>query len=447
MTDLTVAPPVPAAPPATDNVRPEIIAGVTALILFFGVFIGWAALAPLDAGAYAPGQVVVTGNRQAVQHRDGGIVETVSVAEGDRVRRGQVLVTLAVGELVAEERGLAGEIFALLAQRARLVAERDNLPDVPAPAEFAALSADDREIAKDALSLQRQQFAARGAGRSTETGVLGQRVGQLRRQIEGLARQIDSNERQQALIAEELGGVRALAAKGYAPQTRLRELERVEAGLQGEAGSLRAQVARTEEQIGEARLQMSGVSTTMKEEVADQLRQIEVQLNERRPRWRALRDRILRSRIVSPAAGQVLGLTIFTEGGVIQPAQVLMEIVPEQSAQLIVVRVDPVDVDNVRLGQETEVKFPGLREANPPTVKGHLTRISPDAIFDSQTGVRHFRGEIAVHHSELGKLGPLGEHIRAGTPVQAVIVTRKRTALSYLTEPLTLSLWRFGTGQ
>jgi HlyD family secretion protein len=431
----------------TDNPKRELWIGGAIILVFFGLFMGWATFAPLDAGAFAHGQISVSGNRQAVQHREGGVVSALHVREGDTVQRGQILLTLSSGELRATERGVAGQVYALLAQRARLVAERDGLGGIPMPQEFANLSPDDAALAQESLRIQQLQFGARRTGRSTETGVLSQRIAQLNDQIDGYQRQIESNLEQQRLIQEELVGMRDLAAKGYAPQTRVRALERTAAQLDGELGSLRAQIARSREAVGETRLQMVGVNTKMGEDVADQLRQIDIQLNELRPRLTELRAQIARSEVRAPATGQVVGLTIFTQGGVIQPGQTLMEIVPRDASQVIVAQVQPTDVDNLRVGQETEVKFTGLRERNPPLVFGRVTRISADSFTVEETGAAFYRAEIVVPASELEKLGRTAESLRPGAPVEVVILLRKRTALAYMLEPLTNNLWRSGSEQ
>ncbi|HYC73310.1 HlyD family type I secretion periplasmic adaptor subunit [Brevundimonas sp.] len=446
------APPPPPPPPATptdvsDTPRRELVVGGVIILLFFGLFLGWAAFAPLDAGAYGQGQIAVSGNRQAVQHREGGVVSAPHVKEGDTVQRGQILLTLSSGELRATERGVASQVFALLAQRARLIAERDGLGAVPTPPEFANLSPEDSALALESLRIQRLQFGARRTGRSTETGVLRQRIAQLNEQILGYERQISSNLEQQRLIQEELTGMRSLAEKGYAPMTRVRALERTAAQLDGELGSLRAQIARSREAVGETRLQMSGVSSEMNEDVADQLRQIDVQLNELRPRMTELRSQIARSEVRAPATGQVVGLTIFTQGGVIQPGQTLMEIVPADASQIIVAQISPNDVDNLRSGQTTEVRFPGLRERNPPTIHGRVTRISADSFTVEETGASYFRAEIVVPAAEMAKLGRAANTLRPGAPVEVIILLRKRTALSYLLEPLTNNLWRSGSEQ
>ena len=445
-----VAAPSPSssAPPptvVTDAPRRELMIGGGIIVAFFVIFLGWAAFAPLDQGAYAQGSVAVSGNRQAVQHRDGGVVSALLVEEGDAVRQGQVLLRVGTGELTATERGVAGQVYALLAQRARLVAERDGLGNIPTPPEFAGLDADDAALAQESLRIQQAQFNARRTGRSTETGVLGQRVNQLNEQIIGYQRQIEANNEQQRLIQEELTGMRSLAAQGYAPQTRVRALERSAAQLEGEQGSLRAQIAQSREAVGQARLEMSGVSTKLGEDVAEQFRLIDVQLNELRPRLAELRAQIARSEVRAPATGQVVGLTIFTQGGVIQAGQTLMEIVPSEASQVIVAQISPNDVDNLRVGLQTEVKFPGLRESNPPIIHGRVTRISADSFTVEQTGATFFRAEIVVPAEELAKLGRSADTIRPGAPVEVVVLLRKRTALAYLVEPLTNNLWRSGS--
>lgn len=448
MTDAAAPTSPPAGPtPVPDTPRRELIIGGVIILLFFGLFLGWAAFAPLDAGAYGQGQIAVSGNRQAVQHREGGVVSALHVAEGDTVERGQVLLTLSSGELRATERGVASQVFALLAQRARLTAERDGLRGIPTPPEFANLPPEDAALARESLRIQQLQFGARRVGRSTETGVLSQRIAQLNEQILGYERQISANIEQQRLIQEELAGMRSLAEQGYAPLTRVRALERTAAQLDGELGSLRAQIARSREAVGETRLQMSGVSSEMNEDVADQLRQIDVQLNELRPRMAELRSQIARSEVRSPASGQVVGLTIFTQGGVIQPGQTLMEIVPTDASQIIVAQISPNDVDNLRVGQTTEVRFPGLRERNPPTIHGRVTRISADSFTVEETGASYFRAEIVVPADEMAKLGRSASTLRPGSPVEIIILLRKRTALSYLLEPLTNNLWRSGSEQ
>jgi len=438
----------PEAPPPSrpsDSLSKELRIGGMIAAAFFIIFLGWAALAPLDAGAYAQGKIVVSGNRQAVQHRDGGVVSALHVREGQDVRQGTVLVEISAGELRANERGLTGQVLALLAQRSRLIAERDGLPSVPTPPEFQALTGDDIALANEAIALQRQQFAARGDSRGNQIGVLTQRVQQLNQQIIGLQRQIESNREQRRLIGEELAGMQSLADRGFAPVNRVRALERQAAGLDGEEGSLRAQVARAQEAIGETRMQMLGVGSQTEEEVADTLRQVQVQLDELNPRLTSAREQLARAQVRAPASGRVVGLSVFTVGGVVQPGQMLMEIVPDEANLIVAAEVSPTDADDLRVGQETEIRFAAFRERDLPILHGTVTDVSADSFTDERTGRSFFRVTVEVPPSEMAKI----EAVRGtdtglipGLPVEVVVPLRKRTALQYFLEPLTQSLWR-----
>ena len=177
MSDALVLP-TPMHSEAGDPSR-EIRLGAIIAVAFFVVFLGWAAFVPLDAGVNAAGQIAVSGNRQTVQHKDGGVVTAINVREGQHVKAGQVLVELSAPELKASERALTSDYLTLLAQRARLLAERSGQRDFAPPAEFATLTGDDRQIADQVLALQRSEMHARSGAVSAQQSVLGQRAQQL----------------------------------------------------------------------------------------------------------------------------------------------------------------------------------------------------------------------------------------------------------------------------
>ncbi|MEH0194947.1 HlyD family type I secretion periplasmic adaptor subunit [Caulobacter sp. CCNWLY153] len=431
----------------SDDPRRMVLAGSAIAGLFFVGFLGWAALTPLDAGAYAPGTIVVAGNRQAVQHREGGVVTALKVQEGQVVTRGQPLVEVSDTDIKASERGLAGEVLTLLAQRARLVAERDGRGAFAAPPEFASLSPQDRSLANEAMSLQQLQFRARRQALETQRGVLGQRVLQLNEQAGGAERQLKANVDQQQLIREEYQGVKELADKGYAPKTRLLALKRAEASLEGENGAHRAQIARSSEAVGETRLQIMSLNRERAEEVAGQLRDIQVRLDDLQPKWGAVREQLARAVIRAPASGKVVGLSVFTVGGVISPGQTLMEIVPQDRDLVVEARVSTADADDLRLGQQTQVRFSSLHERNLPILSGVLTKLSADSFADEKSETRYFRAEVKVLPSEMAKITAIRgvqAGIQPGLPVEVIVPLRRRTALDYLVEPLVQTFWRAG---
>ncbi|PVM87121.1 HlyD family type I secretion periplasmic adaptor subunit [Caulobacter endophyticus] len=429
--------------------QPDATLKIGALIAgaFFVAFLGWAALTPLDAGSYAHGLIAVAGNRQAVQVRDGGIVTRLAVQEGENVKKGQVLLELSASEVRSVERGLTAEVYALWAQRARLQAERDGAPSLSPPAEFAAIASEDRPLAEEALELQRRHFAARRAALSTQRGVLVQRSRQLAEQTSGAERQLDANRRQQDLVSKELRGVKALADEGYAPQTRVLALERNAASLAGEDGAYRAQIARSREAIGESRLQLLSLERERMEEIADQMREVQVKLDELQPKLSAAREQLSRAIVRAPTSGKVVGLKVFTVGGVAAPNQTLMEIVPQNRRLVIQAKVSPADVDDLSVGQRTQVRFSTIHDKKLPLVDGRLETISADSLTDEKTGAQYFSAEIAVPEAELDKIRAVRgaqTRLQAGMPVEVLVPLRKRSALAYLIDPITQTFWRFG---
>jgi len=374
----------------------EVRQGLFIAFLFFVVFLGWAALVPLDAGAFAHGEVEVSGSRQAVQYREGGVVSALRVHEGDLVQQGQVLVEISADELRATERSLTAEVLLLEAQKARLEAERDGRADLIPPPDFAALSPQDLPIAQDALRLQRQQMVARRQALSSKRAVLNQRTAQLNQQIEGLNRQMSANGEQQSLIADELKGVQELAAKGYAPQTRIRALERAAADLRGTSGAQSAQAAEAREAIGQTQMEAIGLERGQTEEVMDTLRQTELQLGDLRPKLMAARDQLARAMVRAPATGRVVGLTVFTVGGVVQPGQTLMEVVPSHAELIIKARFSPNDADDLYPGQKTEIRIPAFHQRNMPIINGRLAEVSADALVELKSASREMLQLLAA---------------------------------------------------
>jgi HlyD family secretion protein len=415
--------------------------------LFFVGFLGWAALAPLDAGAYAHGVIAVAGNRQAVQNREGGVVTGIRVREGQSVAKGEILVELSASDLRASERGMTGEMLTLLAQRSRLIAERDHRSGLATPTEFADLAPEDKPLAADALRLQRQQFVARRQSLDTQRGVLNQRILQLDQQTSGAERQLEANVEQQKLIDEELKGVQELAAKGYAPKTRVLALQRNAASLTGEDGAYRAQIARSNEAVGETRLQTLSLERQMLEEVSSQLRDVQVRLDDVQPKVLAAREQLARATVRAPASGKVVGLSIFTVGGVVAPGQTLMEIVPQDRRLVIQAKVSPNDADDLHPGQKTQIRFTSLHERDLPLLNGVLTELSADSFTDEKSGVQYFRAEVSAPPEELEKISQIRggrSGLQAGLPVEVLIPLRKRSALAYLVEPLFQTFWRSG---
>ena len=427
-----------------DDPGRDIRSGLIIAALFFVVFLGWAAFARLDAAAMAPGRLAVSGQRQTVQHREGGVVSQILVKEGAQVEEGQVLIRLAGTDVRAQERALSAQAISLLAQRSRLYAEQAGQSSISPPPEFASLPPEDRAAASEALKIQRAQLRTRASVVAAQRGALGQKTAQANSQGTGYSRQLASTNEQLRLINEELDGMREAANKGFVSKNRIRALERAKAELEGQRGQYSATIAQSAGQASESRLQSLEAQSNYMERVATELRDVENSLNDVLPKLNAARDQLARTEIRAPVSGSVVGLTVFTPGGVIEPGQKLMDIVPERAPLTIEARLSTSDGDDVHRGQAALLRFESLHERTLPALRGQVTRVSADAFTDEKTGASFYTAEVTVPLSELKKIEEVrgADVLRAGLPVVVEIPLRKRTALQYAFEPLTASFKR-----
>jgi HlyD family secretion protein len=438
----------PAASDAATNPgspRREIVGGVIVIGVFVLAFVGWGLIAQLDAAVYAPGAVTVYGNRQSVQHRDGGIVSELDVREGDRVQTGQVLLKLSGSDVDAQGRATADQVYALEALQARLLAEMEAHATFDEPDDFKGLTGADQQSAASAMQVQQHEFASRAAELATQKAVLGQRVNQLTDEIAGYRDQLSANRRQQSLVQQELDSLKDLLDRGLVPMTRERSLQRDAAQLAGAAGEYSANIARTEQQIGEARLQIVDLDRQRIADDSKDYRDTEMNLSQARPKLVALREQIDRLTVRAPAAGRVVGLSIFTVGGVVGGGAKLMDIVPEDQPLVIECRVKPDDADDLRIGQATEIRIPAFHDRRLPLLTGKVSKISADALVDEKTGASFFKVEVSVPPSQLGVIRQFRgaeEGLRPGLPVEVVVPLRKRSAFDYFVEPIREMLWK-----
>jgi HlyD family secretion protein len=429
---------------ASDDEGKEVRLGVIVAGLFFVVFLGWAAFAPLDSAAYASGQLVVSGQRQSVQHRDGGVVSSIHVAEGQHVNKGDTLIELAGAEVRAQERALAAQLVNAQAQRARLEAELSGATVIIWPAEFANATGSRREAIAEAVQVQSNEFRARRSSLSAQSQVLGQQSAQANQSAAGYRSKMVSSTEQERLIQAEIDALRPVADKGFVSQSRMRALERAKAELQGQRGQYQANVAEAQASSAGGRLRQIEAERGYRERASSELREVEFALGELTPKYRAANDQLERLRIRAPVSGNVIGLSIFTVGGVISPGQKLMDIVPDKSDLVVGARVSIDDADDLRIGQQAQVRFPGLHERDIPVITGRLTRLSADSLVDEKTGVAFYTAEVRVPAGQMKRLQSIRGadfELRAGAPVTVLIPLKERTALQYALEPLTETMW------
>jgi HlyD family secretion protein len=399
-----------------------------AAFLVFGVG-SWAALAKLSGAVIASGVIMVDSNSKKIQHPIGGVVGEIRVKNGDAVAAGDIVLKLDDTQTRAALGIVVSQLVELTGRKARLTAERDAATAIEFPSDFAEIGPDAERVAAG----ERRLFEAR---RSTSNGQKNQhseRISQLRHEIQGLSSQRDAKGRELKLVREELARLTQMYDRKLLPITRVLAIQRDEARIDGEHGALEAQIARASGQISEIELQILSIDQTMQSDAQRELRDIEGRMAELSERRVAAEDQLRRVDLRAPIAGVVHELNVYTVGGVIAAGETIMLIVPKDDQLIIEVRSSPVDIDQIKLGQVSMLRFPAFNQRVTPEVRGIVTRIAADLTRDTQTGQGYYVVRIKAEEDALATLGEL--KLVPGMPVEAFIEAGERTALSYLIKP------------
>jgi HlyD family secretion protein len=405
--------------------------GAGVAVAFAGAMTMWGTLAPISGAAIATGNLQVEGRRQSVQHPYGGVVRQLLVRDGAHVEKGQLLVALDDSDPRAKLDVLVADRDASLAAEARLVAERDGR-DVP---EFGddLRTRGDRAVVRQAMANENAMMAARRHQFEAETAVLRGKIKELTAQIGGTRAQLTGTEKQRELLGEEMRGAQHLFEQGYTPKTRILALQREDARLQADIGAQQATIAGMQQQIAQNELEIARAERGRISEITDQIRSTENKLAELGPKIDAAADVVARTKITAPATGSVVGLDVFTEGGVIQPGAKLMDVVPSDNPLIADARLKLSDINDVSTGRRAEVRLTGVNYAERPRLYGNVQTVSADRLTDDKSSPGYYAVEVALDPDDVRK-----SHIelQPGMPAEVIVPTRPRTLFEYLLGPL-----------
>ncbi|MFZ5678958.1 MAG: HlyD family type I secretion periplasmic adaptor subunit [Bradyrhizobiaceae bacterium] len=425
-------------PGSRGSIRFHLIVGLVVVTLLTCGIGGWASTAQISGALIAPGSIVVDSNVKKVQHPTGGVVGEVRARDGDRVKAGDVVVrlddTVTKASLAIVTKGLDG----LLARRARLLAEQDGAERITFPPELMESFAnpDVRALIGNEIKL----FQVRSSGRIGQKAQLKERIAQLKEEIGGLEAQENAKSREIELIQKELVGVRDLFAKNLVQISRLTVLERDAARLDGDRAQFIAQKAQAKGKITEIELQIIQIDKDLSSEVSKEMREINDKIGEFVERKVTAEDQLRRIDIRAPQDGMVLQSTVHTVGGVITAGDTIMLIVPESDNLSVEAKVNPQDIDQLRIGQKTLLRLSAFNQRTTPELNGTVSRISPDTTTDQRTGQSYYTIRVSMPAEEVAKLGDV--KLIPGMPVEAFVQTGERTMISYLAKPLSDQLMR-----
>jgi len=422
--------------------RPWRRRGWAVITIFIGGFLVWAANTRLDSAAIARGVVGVESSRKTIQHLEGGIIKEILANEGDRIEAGQILVQFDDTYSRAQLDLLQGRYAAAQALQARLLAEREGREDIAFPDELLG-RANDPAIG-EMIAGQKDLFQARRIKIANEESILRERIEKHRRDITGLTAQEAAAAEQLQLLQDEIATVATMLEKGVASKSLLLALKRQAAEMEGEIGDYRARIARARNSIMEVKLQLTIPRTESRNEVAKALQEVQGSLADLQENIYAAEDVLRRTSVRAPQSGTVVDLQVHTAGGVVQPGETLLDIVPDEDRLIIDVRVDPQDINTVYEGMPARVRLTAFNARTTPLLEGSVTSVSADGITDPVTGQSYFTARVVP---AAGTQGFDVSTLKPGMQAEVFLVTAERTALDYLLEPITRSFARAGREQ
>ena len=217
-------------------------------------------------------------------------------------------------------------------------------------------------------------------------------------------------------------------------KNRIRGIEREISRLDGERAEHVSDIAKTRTSISEKELEKFQIRKRFREEVGEELRKVQTEINDFLERVGAAKHVLEQTDVKAPVDGTVVDSRIHTPGGVIGPGELLLEIVPTNDRLVLEARARPEDIDRLRVGLPAGIKLSAFDQRTTPELEGRVSYVSADTIEDAKSGIAYFLIKVEVPESELKRLQ--GRTIQPGMMADVFVRTGERTFFGYLMDPL-----------
>lgn len=393
----------------------------TGLVLV--LLVVWAAFAKVDEVTKGEGRVIPSSQLQIVQSVDGGVVEQIKVREGQQVQPGALLLSIDPTRFVSTLRDNRSQYLALRIKAARLVALTENSAFLPPTAEAAE--------APELVAREKALFESSRAEMTAGIAIAVQQVEQRRREIDAASARYEQASQGLQLATQELDVTRPLVGSGAVSEVEVLRLEREVSALSGERNLASAQIRQSRSALEEASRKVEEYTLNFRNRWRTDLSDTMAKLNSLTESGSALADRVQKAEVRSPVRGTVKRLLVNTVGGVVQPGQDLIEIVPLDDKLLLETKIAPRDIAFLRPQQPAMVKFTAYDFAIYGGLEAEVDQIGADTVTDEHDN-SYYVVRVRTHETSLGENLP----IIPGMVAEVDIVTGKKSVLSYLLKPI-----------
>lgn len=406
--------------------------GLTALIILIGGFGTWSMKTKISGAVIAQGKIKVE-DQAVLQHLYGGIIKEINVRDGAKIKKDQILIVLDGIQTKSELAIVELQLYELIARRNRLESERDDLKSVSFNSNLLKKSLEVDEV-RDIINGQKRLFGARLQSFEKEIAKIKERIIQIEYQISGKETESKAYDRQLELLSQDLKKSKTLFEKGLTLSEKILDKELEEAKIIGTISGLKANISELKGKITEFQIELVRQNSKRREQAIERLRDIKTRENELNEKRYSLSEQIKRLVIKAPTDGIVHNMKLLSEKNIIQAGEPILYIVPLNKALIVTSKIDTIDIDQLFIGQNVTIRFSAFDQRTTPEVQGFISKISPDALEDKNTGLFYYKTDIEISIEEIKKLNEL--MILPGMPAEIFIKTNERTPLSFLIKPL-----------
>lgn len=397
----------------------------------------WCSFAQLSMAVVAPAYVKVDLNRRPVQHLEGGIVRTVLVRDGQRVKVGDPILELGDVGVEADRNRLVYRVHVERAALARLDAEQRLATKLDFPQDVLDAAQRDERI-KQGLAKELGLFDARRNSLASEVALMKTQRVRIEQEIVALQSQITQAQSSLDLQRKELVANRGLLKGGFISTTRVGQIEAAVMDYSSKLEERRSEVARAEQRLVDNDLKIKSLQNQYMQTASDQLKETAQRLNEIEQERRKSDDAAVRQVVRAPASGEVMDLKFNSPGAILRPGDLIAEIVPSDAKLMIEAQVRPEEINNVQRDQSARVKFTAFKYRNSAMVTGKVSYVSADRLMDRATNLPYYSVMILADADSVAASGEL--KLQAGMPAEVYIDGSTQTPLQYLTAPITSTL-------